>query len=85
MGTQSPTAEKVYPAELRDILERATAGDATVLPELQNAFDAHPELVAVFGDLVEHATRAVLTLAAGTCLTARTRPSTGRGASPSRQ
>jgi hypothetical protein len=62
---------KTYPAELQSILERATAGDLTVLPELKKAFDEHPELAALFGDLVEHAKLSLLKLVAGPCLTAR--------------
>jgi hypothetical protein len=37
----------------------------------RNAFDKYPELVGLFGDLVDQAKRALLTLAAGSCLTAR--------------
>jgi hypothetical protein len=69
MAAQAST--KAYPPELKAILERANAGDATVLPQLKRAFDEHPELVAVFGDIVQHAKQALLTLAAGKCLTAR--------------
>ena len=69
MSTQTPT--KPYPAELKAVLERANAGDETVLPQLKKAFDEHPELVPLFGDMVEHAKQALLTLAAGRCLTAR--------------
>ena len=69
MSTQTPT--KPYPAELKAVLERANAGDETVLPQLKKAFDEHPELVPHFGDMAEHAKQALLTLAAGKCLTAR--------------
>ena len=69
MSTQTPT--KPYPAELKAVLERANAGDETVLPQLKKAFDEHPELVPHFGDMVEHAKQALLTLAAGKCLTAK--------------
>jgi hypothetical protein len=69
MSTQTST--KPYPAELKAILERANAGDEAALPELRKALDEHPELVAHFGDMVEHAKQALLTLAAGKCLTAR--------------
>jgi hypothetical protein len=69
MPTDPPT--KTYPPELRTVLERASAGDEAALPLLQRALDAHPELVAVFGDLVRHAEQATLRLVAGACLTAR--------------
>jgi hypothetical protein len=69
MAAQAAT--KAYPAELKAILERANAGDETALPQLKRAFDEHPELVPHFGDMVEHAKQALLTLAAGKCLTAR--------------
>jgi hypothetical protein len=69
--TQSPEAGSGYPAELRAILEKANAGDPSVLPQLRKVFDAHPELAASFGDLVAHAREALLSLVAGKCLTAR--------------
>jgi hypothetical protein len=69
MSTQTST--KPYPAELKAIIERANAGDATALPELRKALDEFPELSREFGDMVEHAKQALLTLAAGRCLTAR--------------
>jgi hypothetical protein len=56
---------------LKAILERANTGDAAVLPQLKKAFDEHPELAAVFGDIVQHSKQALLTLAAGKCLTAK--------------
>jgi hypothetical protein len=69
MAAQAAT--KAYPAELKAILERANAGDEAALPQLKKAFDQHPELVPHFGDMVEHAKQALLTLAAGKCLTAK--------------
>lgn len=54
---------KVYPAELKLTLERAARGEAGALPALSAAFDAHPELVAVFGDMAGHAESALLRLA----------------------
>jgi hypothetical protein len=42
-----------------------------VLPELKKTFDEHPELAEQFGDLVRHAQDSLLTLVAGSCLTAR--------------
>jgi hypothetical protein len=41
------------------------------LPQLKKAFDEHPELSHHFGNMVEHAKQALLTLAAGKCLTAK--------------
>jgi hypothetical protein len=67
-SNSTPTPEKTYPAELKALLERASAGDRRVLPELKKAFDEHPEFVAMFGDLVQHAEQALLTLAAGQSL-----------------
>src|SRR5215472_9778708 len=69
MSTQTST--KAYPAELKAIIERANAGDEAALPELKKAFDENPELVAMFGDMVQHAEQAMLRLVAGACLTAR--------------
>src|SRR5215475_13184039 len=69
MAAQAAT--KAYPAELKEIIEKANAGDASVLPQLKKAFDEHPELSRHFGDMVEHAKQALLTLAAGKCLTAK--------------
>jgi hypothetical protein len=66
-----PPTDKAYPAELKTLLEQAARGDEGVLPALRKAFDKHPELVTLFGDLAEHARQAVLRLAAGSCLTAR--------------
>ena len=40
----SATPIKTYPKELKSILERASGGDPTVLPELRKAFDESPEL-----------------------------------------
>jgi hypothetical protein len=62
---------KTYPPELQALLEKASRGDRSVLPELKKAFDVHPELVAQLGDLVWHAQESLLTLVAGSCLTAR--------------
>ena len=54
------------PADLKPVLDRALAGDASALPALKAAFDRHPELVAHFGDLARHAELALLDVAAGT-------------------
>src|SRR5262249_62027473 len=42
-----------------------------VLPALKRAFDENPELAALLGNLVGHAERSVLALAAGPSLTAK--------------
>lgn len=60
--------DKVYPPELRALLERAMHGDASVLPEVMRAFDAHPDLAALLGDLTDQVERQLLGLMAGTCL-----------------
>jgi hypothetical protein len=65
------TATKAYPAELKVIIQQANAGDEAALPELRKALDEFPELSRHFGDMVEHARQALLTLAAGRCLTAK--------------
>src|SRR5262249_38804759 len=72
MNNTPPMAEaKSYPGELRALLGRAGAGDATALPALRRAFDQNPELVARLGDLAAHAEQALLALAAGDNLAAR--------------
>ncbi len=55
--TQSspPTTDKTYPLEIRELLEKASRGDLTVLPEVRRVFDEHPDLVSHLGDLVRHA------------------------------
>jgi len=72
LGSKSPIPDgKTYPSELRDILERATQGDAAVLPQLQKVFDDNPELVKLFGDLAKHAEESLLAVVASSCLTAK--------------
>ena len=65
------TPGKVYPDDLKLILERAIAGDQTVVPQLKAAFDQNPEFVRMFGDLVLHAEESLLTLSAGNDLFAK--------------
>src|SRR5262249_57032831 len=65
------TTPKNYPAELQALLERGHAGDASVLPELKQAFDHHPEMAVLLGDLVRHAEQALLGLVAGPSVTVR--------------
>src|SRR5262245_19717930 len=70
-STKNFSFTQTYPPELKAILERASRGDLTAMPELKKAFDERPELAALFGDLVRHAEEALLNLAAGSCLVAR--------------
>ena len=63
--------QKVYPAELRAALERASRGEAGAMPAVSAAMDAHPELIAVCGDIARKAEEALLGLATGSCLPAR--------------
>jgi hypothetical protein len=65
------TPSKEYPAELRQILDRASNGDAAVLPELSAAFDRHPELTEALGDLLKHAESILLAQVAGQNLAGR--------------
>jgi hypothetical protein len=65
------TGEKTYPLELRAVLERGQAGDATALPEIQKAFDQNPELAGMLGDLPKLAKETLLDAVAGSSLTAR--------------
>src|SRR5262245_4456296 len=67
----TPTEIKSYPAELKELLERAGAGDAAALPALRRAFDENPELAKRLGDLAAHAEQALLSLAVGDNLAAR--------------
>jgi hypothetical protein len=48
MSLSNPTSPKTYPAELQLLLQKASQGDRTVLPELKKAFDEHPELTVQF-------------------------------------
>jgi hypothetical protein len=59
------------PAELKTLLEQGHAGDATVLPDLKQAFNENPELSALLGNLAQHAEQALLNLIAGPSLTGR--------------
>jgi hypothetical protein len=65
--TMSDPPPKDYPIEVKQLVERANAGDETTLPELKRAFDRHPELAAWLGDLVRLAHDSVLRWAAGNC------------------
>ena len=63
--------QKTYPDEVREVLERASAGDQAVLPELKRVLTHYPEIAAVLGDLTRHAEMALLRLFAGADLAAR--------------
>jgi hypothetical protein len=56
---------------MRAILERAQAGDETVLPELKKLLDSAPKLWQQLGDLGVHAEQALLGLIGGKSLLAR--------------
>jgi len=71
MSDQHTAQPKSYPAELRDILDRGQAGDATALPELKRAFDEHPALADMIGDMPRLALGSLLDAVAGVSLTAR--------------
>jgi len=62
-GDARPATAKAYPAELLALIERADAGDASALPELRRAFEAHPELPGRLYDLAAHARNSLLSLA----------------------
>jgi len=71
MSNQLTAQPKSYPAELRDILDRGQAGDATALPELKRAFDEHPALADMIGDMPRIALGSLLDAVAGVSLAAR--------------
>jgi hypothetical protein len=62
---------KVFPEEVKGILEKASKGDVAVLPALRQIFEEHPDLSAHFGSLVEHARLSLLALIAGSNVIAR--------------
>lgn len=73
--------EQTYPAALKTLLERANAGDQSVLPALRQALHDNPELSQLLGDLVQHAEMALLELAGGKSIVAKeaiTRRSPGK-------
>jgi len=67
----APTSPRLYPEELRTLLLRGTKGDPAVGPALKKAFDEHPELVELFGDVARHAEQTWIALAARTDLVAK--------------
>ena len=62
---------KEYPVELKQLLERASTGDASAMPPLSAEFDSHPELVEMLGDLAKVAETALLNLATKSNLVVR--------------
>jgi hypothetical protein len=67
----TPPIPKTSLVELQTILARGHEGDPSVLPQLRQVFDEHPELAPFLGDLVKHAEQALLNWIAGTSLTAK--------------
>ncbi len=64
-------ADQAREDELRQIVEQASKGDTTVLPQLRQLLDEKPELWRQFGDLTKHAEEALIGLAAGESLVLR--------------
>ena len=58
-------------ARIRDLLQRAEAGDQTVLPDLRCVLDTHPQLWQHLGDLARQAESAWLDRVAGANLLLR--------------
>jgi hypothetical protein len=50
---------------LKDLLKRAETGDRSVLSELREALDNHPEIWQVYGDIATQAEGVLIQLAAG--------------------
>jgi hypothetical protein len=71
MPTSPKSDEKSYPIALRDLFERGHSGDATVLPELKNAFDEHPVLSEKLGNMPGVALESLLSAISGKSLTVR--------------
>lgn len=63
--------EKIYPAEMKELLDRAQRGDLTVLPDLRKCLADNPEIWQTVGDLGRHVEQAVIDLAAGPSLLAQ--------------
>src|SRR5262245_46245900 len=59
----------IQPIEITEdilaVLERAQAGDQTVLPDLQRLLDERPDLWRHFGDVARHAEDTLLSVACG--------------------
>jgi hypothetical protein len=65
------TLTEALPPELMSVLEKAHGGDASALPDLKRAFDEHPELTTLLGNLSRHTEEALLGLISGESLTGR--------------
>jgi hypothetical protein len=61
----SEAGQRAGQAELARLLQRAEAGDRSVLPQLQRALDSNAALWRVYGDLAAHAEASLAMLAAG--------------------
>jgi hypothetical protein len=66
--TKESESPKIYPTWIKEVLERANRGDASVVPELKKVYDENPEFVERFGDLTAHAEKSFITLIAGPSL-----------------
>jgi hypothetical protein len=63
---ERPTTEPADElAELRTVVAKARAGDASVLPQLREILDRNPNLVRHYGDLGRHAQAVWVALAGG--------------------
>jgi hypothetical protein len=60
-----PPEEHPDAAELRSLVERGRRGDATVLPQLREFLDEHPEVWQKAGDLAHHVQSSWLELLVG--------------------
>ena len=61
----SEAGQRAGQAELARLLQRAEAGDRSVLPQLQRALDSNAALWRGYGDLAAHAEASLAMLAAG--------------------
>ena len=60
--------EKIYPAEMKELLDRAQKGDLSIVPELRKCLEDHPEIWQTIGDLGMHVEQAIIELVAGPTL-----------------
>lgn len=65
MPEPTPTPDLVITADLKQLVERAEAGDTSVLPELRRQLTEVPELWRRYGDLATHAEKTWIAAAAG--------------------
>jgi hypothetical protein len=66
--TRTETDRPQQAETLSQLLKRAEQGDLSALPRLREALDADARLWQVYGDLAEHASGALIKLAAGSNL-----------------